>query len=53
MGESAPDVFRQATNPAKMWVDHVNGADQSVNFGCRYANLLGRELGSSVGILFY
>jgi hypothetical protein len=33
-GESAPDgFFRQATNPAKMWVDTVNGALQGVDFG--------------------
>jgi hypothetical protein len=33
MGESAPDVFRQATNPTEMWVDSLNGTDQGVNFG--------------------
>jgi hypothetical protein len=42
--ESPPDgFFRQATNPTKMWVDTVNGADQGVYFGCRYANPVGRE----------
>jgi hypothetical protein len=25
--------FRQTTDPTKMWVDTVNGADQGVNFG--------------------
>jgi hypothetical protein len=34
-------------NPTKMWVDTVNGADQTVNFGFHYGTALGRQRRSS------
>ena len=36
-------VCRQATNPTKMWVDTVSGADQGVNFGWTVTTTRGRK----------